>query len=179
VLRAHLRRGKRDEWIWIALIMLDLCFGALFAATNAGASWPTWPGYGGHVLPPLAQLTSYAPWWLNLTFNPYGIQLVHRALSGALWLAAAWEFGAALLRGRPPARAAVRFGLFSAQALTGIVTLVLGVPAVLSIVHQMGGIFLLAAPFAFWLAGRATTHVPRIRLVASRSTAAPGLMRPV
>jgi cytochrome c oxidase assembly protein subunit 15 len=176
---SHSRRGARAEWIWVALIMLDICFGALFAATNAAASWPTWPGYDGHVLPPLAQLTSYAPWWLNLTFNPYGIQLAHRALSGALWLAAAWELGTVLLRGWPAARPAIRFGLISAQALTGIATLVLGVPAILSIVHQVGAIFLLATPLAFWLAGRAVTRVPRIRLVASRPAAAPGLIRSV
>ena len=164
-------RSERVEWIWIALIVLDLGFGALFAACNAAASWPTWPGYGGgHVLPPPAQLTSYAPWWLNLTFNPYGIQLAHRALSSALWIAAAWQLGAVLLRGRPAVRAVIRFGLISAQAATGVATLVLGVPAPLSIVHQLGGIALLSASIAILLMGHPRSS-PALRLVASRAAA--------
>jgi heme a synthase len=168
--RARLRRDERAEWVWIALITIDICFGALFAACNAAAAWPTWPGYGGHLLPPLAQLTSYAPWWLNLTFNPYGIQLAHRALSIALWIAAAGQLGAALLRGRPAMRAGLRLGLISAQAATGIATLVLGVPAALSIVHQVGGVTLLAVSLGALLGGRARSS-PALRLVASRVAA--------
>jgi cytochrome c oxidase assembly protein subunit 15 len=147
--------GARDDWLWVAIILVDLCFGALFASCNAAASWPTWPGYGNDMLPPLAQLVSYSRWWLNLTFNPYGIQLAHRAVSTVLWVAALWQLGVALWRGHPATRAAVRFGLISAQAATGIAALVLAVPAALSIVHQVGGVILLAAVLAFWLAGRA------------------------
>ena len=90
--------------------MLDIGFGALFAARNATPFWPTWPGYDGQLLPPLAQMTSYSPWWLNLTFNPYTIQL-------------------------------------AGQILLGIVTLVLAVPAALSVAHQIGAVFLLAFSF--------------------------------
>jgi heme a synthase len=159
------RPGNRAEWIWIAAIVTDICFGALFASCNAAAVWPAWPGYGDAMLPPLSQLTSYAPWWLNLTFNPYGIQLAHRVISTALWIAAAWQLGAALRRGRPAARAGVRFGLISTQAATGIATLLLGVPAPLSIVHQVGGIIALAGSLAA-LAGRARPAAPRLRLVS-------------
>jgi len=167
----RLRGGEAGEWVWIAVVMLDICFGAFLAACNAAAVWPTWPGYGGgHLLPPLAQLTSYAPWWLNLTFNPYGIQLAHRALSTALWIAAAGQLGAALLRGQPARRAAVRFGLISAQAATGIATLLLGVPAILSIAHQAGGIALLAVSLVVLLRGRASAS-RALRLVASRAAA--------
>jgi len=164
-------RSEGGEWIWIALIALDICLGAFFAACNAAAVWPTWPAYGGgHLLPPLAQLTSYAPWWLNLTFNPYGIQLAHRTLSSALWLLATWQLAAVLLGGRPLTRAAVRFGLISAQALTGIATLVLGVPAVLSIVHQVGGIALLGVSLVVLRRGRPGSS-PKLTLVASRAAA--------
>jgi heme a synthase len=148
--------GARSEWLWIAIILVDLCFGALLASCNAAASWPTWPGYGNDILPPLAQLVSYSRWWLNLTFNPYGIQLAHRAVSSVMWLVALWQLGAAVWRGHPATRPALRFGLVSAQAATGIATLVLAVPAALSIAHQVGGVILLAAVVAFRLAGGAT-----------------------
>jgi heme A synthase len=174
---ARLGRRDRAEWLWITAILLDICFGALFAACNAAAAWPTWPGYGGHVLPPLAQLTSYSPWWLNLTFNPYGIQLAHRALSTLLWIAALWQLVATLRRRVPARRAALRLGLVSAQAVGGIATLVLGVPATLSIAHQVGGVVLLAAVLAFWLAGRAIAPAATgARLVMRRRPT--GLARP-
>jgi cytochrome c oxidase assembly protein subunit 15 len=142
-------RVDRSEWLWIAVIVVDIGFGGLFAARNAAAFWPTWPGYEGGVLPPLGQLVSYSPWWLNFTFNPYTIQLVHRALSGAIWIAALWQLISSSLRADRSKRAHVRFLLITGQTLTGIATLVLGVPAALSMVHQIGAIFLLAASFIF------------------------------
>lgn len=70
---ASLRRTDRREWLWISVILADICFGGVFSGRNAAAFWSTWPGYEGHVLPPLEQLMSYSPWWLNFTFNPYTI----------------------------------------------------------------------------------------------------------
>jgi len=142
-------RMNRSEWLWIALILADICFGALFATRNATASWPTLPGYEGQLFPPFGHLFSYAPWWLNFTFNPYTIQLVHRVLSAALWMAALWQLVAAMLRSERSPRAVVRFLMITAQMLTGIATLVLAVPAVLSVVHQLGAICLLAASLVF------------------------------
>jgi cytochrome c oxidase assembly protein subunit 15 len=170
-LAAASRPNDRAEWFWIAAIVLDICFGALFASCNAAASWPSWPGYDHQVLPPLSQLTSYTPWWLNLTFNPYGIQLAHRAVSTALWITAAWQLGAVLLRRRRASRALARFALISAQAASGVATLLLGIPAPLSIVHQVGGIILLAASLAFLLIGRAKPVARKRRIVSARPEA--------
>jgi heme A synthase len=61
-------------------------------------------------------------------------------------------------------------GLIGAQALTGIATLVLGVPAILSIAHQMGGTALLAVSLVILLGARARSS-PTLRLVASRAAA--------
>ena len=152
-------RTDRSEWLWIALILVDICFGALFAARNATASWPTWPGYDRQLFPPIGQLFSSAPWWLNFTFNPYMIQLMHRLLSAALWVAALWQLVAAILRSDRSTRAVVRFLLITAQMLTGIATLVLAVPAALSVVHQLGAICLLAASLVF-LQGETTRRSP-------------------
>ena len=142
-------RGDRSEWLWIAVILVDIGFGGLFAARNAAAFWSTWPGYEGGVLPPLGQLVSYSPWWLNFTFNPYTIQLVHRALSGAIWIVALGQLVSSALRADRSKRDLVRFLLITGQMLTGVATLVLGVPAALSMIHQIGAIFLLAASLVF------------------------------
>jgi len=161
---ATARRPASSEWFWIAAIVTNIAFGALFAARDAAASWPTWLGYEGHALPPLAQLTSYSPWWLNLTFNALTIQLVHRGLSLALWIAAAAQLGAALRRAGGASRALARLGLITAQMLLGVLTLMLGVPPALSIAHQVGAVVLLAASLAFLMPGERTAtagaHTP-------------------
>jgi heme A synthase len=50
--------------------------------------------------------------------------------------------------------AVVRFSLITAQMLTGIATLLLGVPAVLSVVHQIGSVALLACSFVVLISSK-------------------------
>ena len=114
------------------------------------------PDTEGHVLPPLEQLTSYSPWWLNFTFNPYTIQLVHRTLSAALWIAALWQLVAPMLRAHRLKQAIVRFVLITRRCLPGSPPSLLIAPAVLSIVHQVGPIFMLAASLVFLKSSRGT-----------------------
>jgi cytochrome c oxidase assembly protein subunit 15 len=142
----------RSEWLWLSAIVLDIAFGALFAARDAAGAWTTWPSYGGYILPPIDQLTAYVPSWLNFTFNQTMIQLVHRTLSGALWFVALWQLASA--RGLSVNLAVVRFSLITAQMLTGIATLLLGVPAVLSVTHQLGSIALLACSFVVLISSK-------------------------
>ena len=133
------------EWLWLSTIVLDVAFGALFAARDAAGAWTTWPDYGGNILPPIDQLTTYVPVWLNFTFNQTMIQFIHRTLSGVLWFLALWQLARA--RSHSVNLAIVRFSLITAQMLTGIATLLLGVPAALSVAHQIGSIALLACSF--------------------------------
>jgi heme a synthase len=148
------RRRDRVEWLWLALVVLNICFGAFFAARDATAVWTTWPGYNGHVLPPLEQLLAYTPISLNITFNQYMIQLVHRVLSIGLWVAALWQFVVLVGRSFALNVVAVRFLLLTVQMATGIATLILGVPPVLSVVHQVGPVALLACSFVMLIMGK-------------------------
>ncbi|HVY56695.1 MAG TPA: COX15/CtaA family protein [Xanthobacteraceae bacterium] len=156
---------RRSEWLWIGAILLDICFGALFAARNASAFWPTLLGFEGRLSPSLDQLTSYSPLWLNFTFNQYTIQLVHRALSAGLAIAAFMALLVSLRRSRGMSVALVRFLLIGAQIVTGLATLYFGVPIALSIVHQVGAIFLLAASFVVLL-GRTAEAKPSMIALA-------------
>jgi len=100
------------------------------------------------VLPPLDRLTTYAPLWLNFTFNQYMIQLVHRVLSIGLWLALlANLIWVSRRHPRALAGAAVLFVLVTAEAAAGIATLWLGGSAVASFLHEIGAIVLLAVAF--------------------------------
>jgi heme a synthase len=143
------RSSRRVGWVWIALIILDICSGALFASRDAITVWRSFPGYETGVLPPLDRLIAYAPLWLNFTFNQYMIQLVHRILSVGLWLGlivnVIWT---GRRNPRALAGAAVLFALMTAQMAAGIATLILGGSAAASFLHEIGAVVLLAGAFA-------------------------------
>jgi heme A synthase len=100
------------------------------------------------LLPPLGRFTGYAPLWLNLTFNQYAIQLLHRLAAVVTWVAFL-GVTIAMWRRRAPAFKAVGvlFMVVTAEMATGIASLVLGVPAVPAVVHEVGAVFVLAGVF--------------------------------
>jgi heme A synthase len=133
------------DWIWIGLIILDVCFGALFASRDAITVWRGFPGYEAGILPPLDRLTAYEPLWLNFTFNQYMIQFVHRMLSIGLWVALiAKVISAAQRSPRALAGTAMLFALFTSEMGAGIATLVLGASPAASFLHEVSASLLLA-----------------------------------
>jgi cytochrome c oxidase assembly protein subunit 15 len=130
---------------WGSVIALDIAFGALFEAMDAGPLWTSFPGYTDSVLPGMDRLFVFHPWWRNLTENGYLIQTCHRLLSIGLWASGLIALANALLRRLPLARALALFGLLTLDAVLGIATLRSGQPVVLSILHQIGAVAVLAA----------------------------------
>jgi cytochrome c oxidase assembly protein subunit 15 len=140
--RAHAFRLA--AWFWAGAILIDIAFGALFMARDAAAVWSSWAL--GDI--PLDRFASYRPLWLNLVFNPYTVQLAHRALSVALWIAALGYLVRSIRRDPTTALpAAALFGLLTVEMAIGVATLVLGVPPALSLLHRIGGVVLLAVAF--------------------------------
>jgi heme a synthase len=143
--RPRARAFHLAAWFWAGVILIDIAFGALFMARDAAAVWTSWPGIGEL---PLERFVSYQPLWLNFVFNPYTIQVVHRRLSGLLWIAALgyliWSIGRRPQRVVP---AAGLFGLLTIEMAIGVATLVLGVPSALSLLHRIVGVVLLAIAF--------------------------------
>jgi len=137
---------------WAVMIGLDIAFGALFEATDAGVVWRTFPGYGDGILPPLDRLFALHPAWRNFTENVYLIQACHRLLSFTLWFAALAAALSAWWGDRPWRRHALLFALLTFDAALGVATLTLGMSVTLSVVHQVCAVFVLAA--ALSLPGR-------------------------
>lgn len=138
--------------MWAVMIGLDIAFGALFEATDAGVVWRTFPGYVDGIVPSLDRLFALHPAWRNFTENVYLIQACHRLLSFGLWFVALAAALSAWWRGRPWYRQALLFGLLTFDGALGAATLILGLPTTLSVVHQVCAIFVLTA--ALSLPGR-------------------------
>lgn len=139
----------------IALLTVQLVLGGLMSGTKAGLFYPTWPDMGGHVVPPI--LTDPANWHLDAfkhydtnAFAPAVIQFAHRLLAyilTVLILVFAWRN----LKNPPNTGAKVALSvlpvLLALQVVLGVLTLVnsLGsIPVTLGVLHQAGGILLLA-----------------------------------
>jgi heme a synthase len=145
----------------VILGALGVATGALFAARNAAAVWPSFPGYEGAMLPPLDRLGGYAPLWLNLTFNPYAIQLEHRLVALALGGLLLATFVVAARRKAPAWKALGALLLIvTSQMASGIATLVLGVPPVPALVHEVGGVVVIAGFFYVLFSARQDLTTP-------------------
>ena len=142
------RASPLVRFAWAIPIALDIAFGALLEALDAGVLWRTFPGYADGVLPASDRLFAFIPVWRNLAENGYLVQACHRVLSVTIWIAALVALAAAMWRGRRYRPAVLLFALITLDGALGAAALVLGEPAPLSIAHQLCAIFVLAAALA-------------------------------
>jgi cytochrome c oxidase assembly protein subunit 15 len=119
------------------LIAAQVVWGAFVAGLQAGRLFNTFPLMAGHIVP--AQLLILDPPLFNFVGNAAAVQWVHRVLGTAL-LAASWLFFLRVRRARPDRLSAMLNRLLAAmmgaQYGLGIVTLVLGVPVAVAVLHQ-------------------------------------------
>jgi cytochrome c oxidase assembly protein subunit 15 len=133
---------------WASVIALNIAFGALLEALDAGPLWTTFPGYDDALLPTPDRLLAFHPFWRNVTENGYFVQASHRVLSIGLWAAALVAVAIAALRRQPLMGTVVLFGLLTLEGALGIATLRPGAAVSLSIVHEVCAIAVLAAALA-------------------------------
>jgi cytochrome c oxidase assembly protein subunit 15 len=144
----------------MALIAVQILYGALMAGTRAGILFPTFPDMNGGYAPgpffPRASLVE------NLFYSPIAIHYVHRLL-GFLLLGYAAGVVIALYRRRlaPNWATGQLAGVLLAQFILGALTALYQAPLFLAIAHQAG---------AFALACSATLLAHRTRLPAHPTT---------
>ncbi len=136
----------------LALLFVQIMFGAFTAGLDAGYAFSSWPLMGDAWFP--GGVAMIDPAWRNAVDNPIVVQFIHRwlafAAAGALGLLAwrAWRAGAP--------RAALAIGvLVSLQIVLGIATLLSGVWIVIAIAHQANAaLTLIASVWAAHALGR-------------------------
>lgn len=152
---APLREGKGSDSLRIFAgviafaVLVQIFLGGLVAGLDAGLAFNDWPTMDGSLVP--GGLMLLEPFWQNFFENPKAVQFTHR-MSGyvvILLIAANWllSMGSAAAKG-----AGILFVLAIAQALIGIVTLVMQVPLGWALAHQAGAIILLGAAIIHWRA---------------------------
>jgi cytochrome c oxidase assembly protein subunit 15 len=127
----------------LAILYVQLLYGAWMAGLDAGQVAPTWPDMQGRFFPAGIDWSHGAGW--AFTNDPYLVHFVHR------WWA--WVVVAAMvvfarrvrkLPGARPASIAIH-AAFGTQVLLGILTVLSGVAIWLAALHQAVGALLLAA----------------------------------
>ena len=146
---AHPRVGETVGFL--ALVGLQIVYGALMAGKRAGAVSATFPDMNGYLVPP--GWRSDAALWHDLLYNPIAIHAVHRllawaTLAAALLLALRWGRAARATGGRIPATAKALALVALAQLALGAATVMSGVQVGIAVAHQAGGVALLAVAIA-------------------------------
>lgn len=80
-------------WQIVALLILQLIYGAFMAGHKAATVAPTWPDINGYVFPP--HLFKEVPWLSNFTENKLMVQFIHRTMAYLLFgLTLVWTWRA-------------------------------------------------------------------------------------
>lgn len=139
-------RLKITSRILVALVFLQLYFGALVAGLRAGRAFDTWPLIDGAFIPTAERLFFEQPWWRNFFDSTLTVQFTHRMIAYTLVIVAVLH---AIDAFRSRASAAVTTGaawiasMMVVQMIIGILTLLNQVPIDLGLAHQAVAIIVL------------------------------------
>jgi cytochrome c oxidase assembly protein subunit 15 len=153
----------------LLLLVVQIALGGLVAGLKAGLIYDTWPLIDGAFIPDREHLLFLHPAWKNLIDNHLTVQFMHRMVAYVLLsLAALHAVDCARNSDRAVRGSAAALALtLLVQAGLGIFTLVLHVPILLALMHQLVAIAALML---------ATVHAANIR---SRGTSAADGKQPV
>jgi cytochrome c oxidase assembly protein subunit 15 len=139
-------RVKITGRILLALVFLQLYFGALVAGLRAGRVFNTWPLIDGSFIPTAARLFFEQPWWRNFFDNTLTVQFTHRMIAYTLVVVAVAHAVDAVRSRTSPAvvtGAVWIAAVMLVQVAIGILTLLNQVPIDLGLAHQAVAIVVL------------------------------------
>jgi len=133
------------HWI-IALIMLQIIYGAFTAGLKAGYGWNTFPKMAGQWIP--GGLLPMSPWYLNVLEHNFTVQFIHRMLGWGLCMLIPgfWRYtrGFDITSQQDFAITTLMYVVIF-QFVLGMLTLIWVVPIWMGVLHQAGAVVLLAA----------------------------------
>ncbi len=150
-------RLRRTAQVLLALVFVQIFWGALVAGLRGGLIYNTWPLIDGRFIPEWSKLALLSPGWINLFDNILTVQFAHRMLAYGLFALAVLHVadvvrsraGGAALNGALALAVAITL-----QAAIGVLTLLHQVPISLGLLHQ--GMAVVVLGLAVWHAARLT-----------------------
>ena len=139
-------RVKITGRVLLAVVFLQLYFGALVAGLRAGRVFNTWPLIDGAFIPTAARLFFEEPWGRNFFDNTLTVQFSHRMIAYTLVVLAVVHAVDAIRSRANPAvvsGAVWIMAVMVVQVAIGILTLLNQVPIDLGLAHQAVAIVLL------------------------------------
>ena len=131
------------NWI-IAVIILQIIYGAFTAGLKAGYGWNTFPKMAGEWVP--RGLLPLSPIWKNFVEHTFTVQFIHRLLGWVLiiLIPGFWRYckGFQLTLQQVKAVNWLLWAIFIQFGL-GVLTLIMVVPIWLGVLHQAGAVILL------------------------------------
>lgn len=128
----------------LAIISIQIFYGALTAGLDAGLVYNTFPDMNGNIVPP--GLTHQKPMWKNFFENAVAVQFIHRCLAwltlGVVLLQFIWGWRCKVTGQQRWLQAALLLMTLLQFAL-GVGTLLLKVPVSVASLHQAGAAVLL------------------------------------
>lgn len=136
----------RLSWAFVALVSVQIIYGAFMAGKRAGLLYATFPDMNDQFIP--GGMADNDGFWSNALSNPIAIHFIHRVL-GWLTLACAgvfFWFGRSRTRSVKQRQALVVVAILTvAQFVLGVLTVVYYVPIWAAVTHQVAGAVLLSA----------------------------------
>jgi len=137
---AVIPKPRRFAWssvVLLGLLVVQIALGGLVAGLKAGHIYDTWPSMDGAFIPPREHLLLLQPAWRNLLDNPLAVQFIHRMVAYLLVALAALHAADCTYHRAGRAGAITLACVLLLQATLGIATLLLHVPFLLALAHQM------------------------------------------
>jgi len=126
----------------VAILFVQLVYGAWVAGLDAGQVANSWPAMQGHFVPEGIDWSHGVVW--ALTNDPFLVHFIHRWWAWIV-VAAMIVFARAIRRTGERAPSIAVHAAFGTQVLLGILTVLSGVNIVLATAHQAVGALLVAA----------------------------------
>lgn len=140
------RSLKRKMIFLLAIVIVQIIFGAFVAGLKAGFIFSDFPKMDGHWIAP--EVFSMHPFWKNLLENAAGVQFIHRIFAILIVVSTTIIFIQSRKLFFPPHMKKIIYTLCFAvilQFILGVSTLIFHVPIVIASLHQVGAFFLFSS----------------------------------
>ena len=131
--------------IMLGLFFLQVFLGALVSGIDAGLSYSDWPFMNGRVIP--EDIFYLNPWRLNFLENPALVQFNHRLMGYCIFVFGfvLWVRGITLgiSNRKQIIKSPSLFSVLSLQVILGILAVLMSVPLILGLAHQLVAMILL------------------------------------